>query len=212
MNATERQWDINLIQTAMRNDGSHWWDRGSMRFFGTRASREVYQGSGGVYFVTSEQPPHGPRGYTVRQFVPESCDIRTVGELCGYKTGRQAKAEAKRLAGDAVEVATATHRPIGELDDFERDMRAECPGITVTTLQQLVRLAKLHHRGCEDWCNTGDMDRMDRARGAIRSLLDGTGLEPIFSGDPRGATVKLKLPSGKTNDWGQEGYCVPTEL
>lgn len=32
---------------------------------------------------------------------------------------------------------------------------------------------------------------------------------PIFSGDPRGAVVKLRVPSGRTNDWGQTGVCVP---
>jgi len=33
---------------------------------------------------------------------------------------------------------------------------------------------------------------------------------PIFQGDPRGACVKLKVPSGKTDDMGREGMCVPT--
>ena len=35
-------------------------------------------------------------------------------------------------------------------------------------------------------------------------------VEPIFQGDPRGATIKLKVPSGRTEDWGQVGICVPT--
>ena len=30
----------------------------------------------------------------------------------------------------------------------------------------------------------------------------------IFSGDPRDAVLKLKVPSGKTNDWGHEGKNV----
>lgn len=36
------------------------------------------------------------------------------------------------------------------------------------------------------------------------------GCVPVFSGDPRGATVKLQVPSGATGDWGQVGICVPT--
>ena len=32
---------------------------------------------------------------------------------------------------------------------------------------------------------------------------------PNFQGDPRGCTVKLKVPSGRTDDWGQVGLCVP---
>ena len=31
-----------------------------------------------------------------------------------------------------------------------------------------------------------------------------------FLGDPRGAVVKLGVPSQRTNDWGQVGICVPT--
>lgn len=32
---------------------------------------------------------------------------------------------------------------------------------------------------------------------------------PVFQGDPRGATIKIKVPDGFTNDWGQVGICVP---
>lgn len=34
----------------------------------------------------------------------------------------------------------------------------------------------------------------------------------LFEGDPRGACVKLILPSGRNNSWGgaEEGFCVPT--
>lgn len=38
----------------------------------------------------------------------------------------------------------------------------------------------------------------------------GNGFAPVFSGDPRGCTVKIQVPSGKTDDWGKEGVCVPT--
>jgi len=33
---------------------------------------------------------------------------------------------------------------------------------------------------------------------------------PVFSGGPRGACVKIRVPSGATDDWGQTGICVPT--
>lgn len=37
------------------------------------------------------------------------------------------------------------------------------------------------------------------------------GIEANFQGDPRGAVVKLRLPSGRHNDFGGEGFfCVPT--
>jgi hypothetical protein len=75
--------------------GSHWFDRSSMRFFGTRIHTQGLL-IGGKYFITSEQPPHGPRGYTVRE-VDEKGDIQTVGELCGYRTAQQAMKAAKLL-------------------------------------------------------------------------------------------------------------------
>ena len=49
-----------------------------------------------------------------------------------------------------------------------------------------------------------------RAKAAVRQLLTGMSIEPVFSGDPRGAVLKLRLPSGRTNDWGQDGFCVPS--
>lgn len=45
----------------------------------------------------------------------------------------------------------------------------------------------------------------------VRRLAGYAKVVPVFSGDPRGACVKLKVPSGRTNDWGQEGICVPTK-
>lgn len=43
----------------------------------------------------------------------------------------------------------------------------------------------------------------------VRRRLSGMPFEPVFNGDPRGAVLKIKVPSGRTNDWGQEGICVP---
>ena len=48
-----------------------------------------------------------------------------------------------------------------------------------------------------------------RAQKRIEAACKPYGVNPDFSGDPRGACVKLKVPSGKTNDWGHEGICVP---
>lgn len=41
--------------------GRHWFDRDSMRFFGTRLAATAYSADAGAsaYFVTSERPPHG---------------------------------------------------------------------------------------------------------------------------------------------------------
>jgi serine phosphatase RsbU (regulator of sigma subunit) len=37
----------------------------------------------------------------------------------------------------------------------------------------------------------------------------GEGFEPVFEGDPRGFSIKIKVPSGRT-DGGHDGICVPT--
>jgi len=88
-------WDINEIRSAMRRGGSHWWDAGSMRFFRCRVLDEVYQGPGGIYFVTSEKGPSENRAYSVRQYLPgkDGGDIDTVGEFNAHT-----KAGAKRTA------------------------------------------------------------------------------------------------------------------
>jgi hypothetical protein len=44
----------------------------------------------------------------------------------------------------------------------------------------------------------------------VTQVCKSIGCEPVFQGDPRGATIKVKMPDGYTNDWGREGICVPT--
>lgn len=47
-----------------------------------------------------------------------------------------------------------------------------------------------------------------RTRELVQAALP-DGFKPVFSGDPRGCVLKIQVPSGKTNDWGREGLCVP---
>ena len=49
-----------------------------------------------------------------------------------------------------------------------------------------------------------------RAQDRITAILKPFNVQPVFQGDPRGCCVKLAVPSGKTDDWGREGLCVPT--
>ena len=46
--------------------------------------------------------------------------------------------------------------------------------------------------------------------GRIARVLAPFNVSPVCQGDPRGACVKLRVPSGRTDDWGQTGVCVPT--
>ena len=88
--------------------------------------------------------------------------------------------------------------------------------------RKLMRLATVHKRLAETACNrelcNREMVKQDHVEAEIRRLIneDDPGLykNPLkiiadFGGDPRGCTVKLKFPSGFTNDFGGEGVCVP---
>lgn len=100
---TAKQWTVSAIREVMTDAGSHWWSKGAMQSFGTRVLPTVYQGVGGIYFVTSEQPPHGERGFTVRQYDAQKNSITTVGGAACLATRKQeeAKTLAKELAGIA---------------------------------------------------------------------------------------------------------------
>jgi hypothetical protein len=84
------------VRAYHQQTGGHWFDRSTMRYFGTKIHTKGLLICG-KYFITSEQPPHGPRGYTVREVKPDG-DISTVGELCGYRSAQMA-AIAARLKG-----------------------------------------------------------------------------------------------------------------
>jgi hypothetical protein len=82
--------------------------------------------------------------------------------------------------------------------------------------RQLMRWAKTHLHFAEAACNRGLQPRPDaRLRSADRleqRIIDAClpyGMTAVMGGDPRGCTVKLKVPSGKTDDFGATGICVP---
>lgn len=88
---------VNEMQERNRAGGGHWFDPDSMRFFGSRILPEIYSGPGGVYFVSSEQPPHGPSVYKVRSF---NCATGGVDSVGGHdvESWLPSSAAARRLA------------------------------------------------------------------------------------------------------------------
>ena len=70
------------IRRANKAAGRFWFSPDTLRFFKSRIGDTVYEGPGGVFFVSSEKPPHGPRAHTVRQFDPETKSVATVGPFC----------------------------------------------------------------------------------------------------------------------------------
>ena len=87
---------LTQIKQANKAAGFHFFDDRTMRFFGSRASRTIYNG---CLFVTSEQNLRDgqPRLYTIRRAMPDG-SIETVGEFQQYTTREQAHAAAKALA------------------------------------------------------------------------------------------------------------------
>jgi hypothetical protein len=73
---------IDAIREANAELGHHWFDEGSMRFFGTRFESEVI---GGRYFITSEQPPHGRRGFSIR-YAADTGAISTISDVAEFTT------------------------------------------------------------------------------------------------------------------------------
>jgi len=98
-------WTMQEIREANRKAGFHWFDADTLRFFRSRIGERVYQGAGGIYFVSSEQfvgsDGRGkPRAYTVRVFNPETGDVSTArGVEFNTLTRSQANTLAKKFAG-----------------------------------------------------------------------------------------------------------------
>lgn len=87
-----------------------------------------------------------------------------------------------------------------------------CPQHVANWCHKMFRLATTHHRLAETGCNRelSPQETDERTESRIIDLCQEAGFSPIFSGDPRGVTVKLTVPSGRTNDFGQAGICVRT--
>lgn len=92
----DRRWDIHEIKEANKASGYHFFDRDTIKFFHSKVFPTVYQGPGGVFFVTSEyRDTPADKEYKVRQFNVSNASIRTETT---YKDKVSAAAHAKRSA------------------------------------------------------------------------------------------------------------------
>lgn len=94
------KWTMEMIKQANKDAGYFWFDGYTMKFWDTHTEGGPYSGSGGVYFVTSEQSDErGGRKYSVRQFHPNTgCVTSQNGHFLAYNTRDQAIAAAKEAA------------------------------------------------------------------------------------------------------------------
>lgn len=93
-----KQWTIQEIKQANQDAGLHWFEESSMRFFRTYIEDGVFQGPGGVFFVTRETNPSGITRWSVREFFPESGRVATAGQFHSYSSNRVARKEARLRA------------------------------------------------------------------------------------------------------------------
>lgn len=77
----------------------------------------------------------------------------------------------------------------------------------------LLRSEATLHRLAEEACNRELTPAEERREATlaqrVREACEGYGIGVTFNDDPRGAAIYLRLPSGRSNDWGGRGYAVP---
>ena len=85
---------VRDVRRANQQAGFHFFDAGSLRFFNSKISRQLY---GGCYFITSERySDNTARLYTVRKATIDG-QIDTVGEFQQYTSSRDARKAIKKL-------------------------------------------------------------------------------------------------------------------
>ena len=100
-----------------------------------------------------------------------------------------------------------------------RELPNERPREVAIFARKLMGLARTHCRYQVMQCGDGSPNQEANCRYAeereaalerrIEKLCTKYGVKAVFSGDPRGCTVKVAVPSGNTDDIGREGLCVP---
>lgn len=99
-----------------------------------------------------------------------------------------------------------------EVVGFAVAMAQEFPTVAGLSamLEELMKLAKRHGRLQEKACNEQVKEGHDAVcEKKITAVCERIGCGVIFSGDPRGCTVKVTVPSGRSDSWGGVGVCVP---
>lgn len=93
-----KYYSMNDIKRINKEKGFYFFSPDTMRFFKSRVGDSVFQGIGGIFFVTSEQFDYdSERKYTVREFNPETGNIKTIGDF-NELSYSQARSRAKYYA------------------------------------------------------------------------------------------------------------------
>ena len=87
---------ISEIMEANKNAGYHFFDKQTLHFFNSLILPTIYEGR---FFITSEKDKYATnnvRKYTLREFLPEKSNIRTIGNYCEFETRRDAVSALKK--------------------------------------------------------------------------------------------------------------------
>ena len=105
-----------------------------------------------------------------------------------------------------------------EIAEFAAILARELPDKSASRIAELVlqltRAAKHLQRLNEFDCNVGLDEGQQKRRASYEKKVYwgacGNGLAGVtYNHDPRGGSMYLIVPSGKTHDWGQRGIYVP---
>lgn len=127
---------------------------------------------------------------------------------------RRATPKQRREFIDSIVLHAPGPTGIGREDERKRVQFAERLmryGATLSAIAE--RECNGHQTPSGDWDERAakrDEEKEERLRRRVAAMCEGFGCKAIFSGDPRGATLKVAVPDGYTDDWGREGICVPT--
>jgi hypothetical protein len=104
-----------------------------------------------------------------------------------------------------------------QLIDFNLVLSERTNGIAKSSdVEQLLKLSRQHLRLQEAKCNRpwtmSDETKETKLRERATAIIESWGFKALFTGDPRGYTLRILFPDGKYNTWGgvEDGYGVPT--
>lgn len=82
---TAKSYTLAEIKAANNAAGRYFFTKGAQRFFNSKILPTIYQGAGGIYFVTGERMEltHALK-YTVRTFDPTTGEVDTAGDFCRH--------------------------------------------------------------------------------------------------------------------------------
>jgi hypothetical protein len=112
----------------------------------------------------------------------------------------------QHAGGDAAQRYSFAQRLMRYGATYGRLQEALCNG------PHYVGLADHNKRIQAEWQRRQDAIPTKEAKieAAVSELCKTFECSPIFSGDPRGNTLKIEVKSGYSNSFGGEGICVPT--